>query len=550
LIYLFFLSGAKKGKIESADAQVVRIGRQPYCEISLDAHQDIPASGDHCHIIREADGSYFVLDSGSTFGTFLNGDRIQGRIRLSTGDVIECGKDPGGGREGPRLKFYLETDIRKCPVCSAPVYKRHFRCPDCRKKTCLRCIDFQQKVCRHCADARQAATLAAAEASKKAAAIGFEVIEDETVAAKRPARVIVKGKEAERLRRKKKTKETGIRAPSEGPAQVPVNIETTFCEICHDFVKGKYFTCPACQRPLCVSHQTGKVCKSCAGVAPAATAPAPALKKTRMGPTAPARARDRSGAPPSRDPSSAERRPGDVPVTPVFQRAAPDDSTVLEVPPSGVVPAPSGRAVCVRCGGRMGAGTFACRSCQHVLCGLHHAIDDCCDDCYLAGLDRRHPVRPAAPPAASRSKAAAPPGTSIAATRFFDRGRVERSLADTPPPGGERPPGYRTVEISPQELESQRAFDPSRPPTLSEIEGMDMMPLLDADRDDESVVNPVHTAETRKDFPVPMLESRDDLAPRPPSSSEGLVGLSFVCPHCDAPLAPGAHVCARCRRTL
>src|SRR5262249_38407786 len=116
--------------------------------------------------------------------------------------------------------------------------------------------------------------------------------------------------------------------------------------------------------------------------------------------------------------------------------------------------------------------------------------------------------------------------------------------------------GYRTMEISPQELEAQRAFDPSRPPTLSEIEAMDMMPLLDTERDEESSGGSVkgksvHTAETKKDFPAPLL---DDLTPRAQASSgegaDGLSGLSFVCPHCAAPLAPGARACARCRRAL
>ena len=46
-VYLFFLTGAKKGKIEASDARIVRIGRQPYCEVQLDAYQDIPASGEH-----------------------------------------------------------------------------------------------------------------------------------------------------------------------------------------------------------------------------------------------------------------------------------------------------------------------------------------------------------------------------------------------------------------------------------------------------------------------------------------------------------------------
>ena len=78
-------------------------------------NKDIPASGVHCHIIREPDGSYFLLDSESTFGTFHNGNLVQGRVKLSTGDVIECGKDANGGREGPRLKFYLEEPNRLLP---------------------------------------------------------------------------------------------------------------------------------------------------------------------------------------------------------------------------------------------------------------------------------------------------------------------------------------------------------------------------------------------------------------------------------------------------
>jgi len=168
LVYFFFLSGAKKGKIESSDAQIVRIGRQPFCEIQLDPQQDLPASGEHCHVLRQ-DGIYFLLDSGSSFGTFLNGERVEGRVPLNTGDVIECGKDAQSQREGPRIKFYLETDVRKCPICEMPVYKRHFKCPECGQKTCLRCIDFKRKVCKRCGEQARAEKEASGSRSKRKA---------------------------------------------------------------------------------------------------------------------------------------------------------------------------------------------------------------------------------------------------------------------------------------------------------------------------------------------------------------------------------------------
>lgn len=631
-VFLYFLSGAKKGKIESADAQVVRIGRQPYCEVGLDPHHDIPASGVHCHIIREPDGSYYLLDSQSTFGTYLNGTRITGRVKLSTGDVIECGKDAAGGREGPRLKFYLEGDIRKCAVCSELVYKKHYKCPDCRKKVCLRCVDEKHKVCKNCGEAREVA-------AQKAEAAGFEVVEDDTVRGKRPAKVVLKGKEAERLKRKK-AKEAAREAAAGGEGMMPTldvgdalgkkqtNIEKTLCVLCGEFVKTRYFVCPACQRPLCTTHQTGKVCTECAGIPkrPAARPGLPA-PPTQVGPNGdgdgvgegdegvlaeliapappaqpPARPAARSAAtPPAVPPTVAPRRPtpgpgtaipgdpsgsgrrspgapppppplpalpplpaGSAPMTPRL----PDDSTAdgvaipetLDSPPGtpGLPsPTPSGKASCARCRGRLGPGTFACRSCHRVLCGAHQAVDDVCEDCYLAGLDKKLPPRP-------RTGKTPPPGAAIPGTlgpqRLVDRGRVERSLADTPPPpGSTRPPDFRTLELSPQDRPESppSIFDSQRPPTLAEIEAMDMMPLLETEGDEDSngpggYVDPrVHTAETRRDFPVPAVEPPDELAPRPQSqASDGLAGLSFVCPHCDAPLKPTARACPKCRRAV
>jgi len=49
---------AKKGKIEASDARIIRIGRQPYCEVTLDPYQDIPASGEHARIVCQPDGTF------------------------------------------------------------------------------------------------------------------------------------------------------------------------------------------------------------------------------------------------------------------------------------------------------------------------------------------------------------------------------------------------------------------------------------------------------------------------------------------------------------
>ena len=152
-VYFFFISGAKKGKIEAASPAngVIRIGRQPYCEVQLDPYADIPASGNHARVVREGPG-WALVDSGSSWGTWKNDQRVNGPVPLTTGDVITCGQDDRG-RQGPQIRFYLDTDILRCPGCEGPVYKRHFKCPTCKHKFCLRCIDFRTKTCKLCGSA-------------------------------------------------------------------------------------------------------------------------------------------------------------------------------------------------------------------------------------------------------------------------------------------------------------------------------------------------------------------------------------------------------------
>lgn len=63
------------------------VGRSASCDLVLD-HAFV--SSRHCTFTREADG-VCVLDHGSSNGTRVNGGRIDGKVALAPGDVIEVG---------------------------------------------------------------------------------------------------------------------------------------------------------------------------------------------------------------------------------------------------------------------------------------------------------------------------------------------------------------------------------------------------------------------------------------------------------------------------
>ena len=221
-VYFFFISGAKKGRIEAVEADVIRIGRQHYCELQLDPYADIPASGDHARVVREGLERWALIDSGSTWGTWKNDVRVMGKVPLLTGDVITCGHDDRG-RAGPRIRFYQDKDIMRCPCCEGPVYKRHFRCPTCGRKYCLQCIDFRTQTCKPCG-----------------------------------------------------TRPPAIRpvAPPFAPLGVPQGrlmppggeLDGPYCNLCNDSVRVPIFTCGGCRRTYCVDHrQASGSCPICAG---------------------------------------------------------------------------------------------------------------------------------------------------------------------------------------------------------------------------------------------------------------------------------------------
>jgi S1-C subfamily serine protease len=95
------ISGVKRGQREAVSEDRITVGRAPNNVLAF-APTDTRASAHHAEIVLENDG--FVLrDTGSTNGTFVNGQRVY-HARLKSGDVIEFGTG------GPKVQFSLGAD--------------------------------------------------------------------------------------------------------------------------------------------------------------------------------------------------------------------------------------------------------------------------------------------------------------------------------------------------------------------------------------------------------------------------------------------------------
>ena len=70
--------------------KIVRIGRERDNDIILPAG-DKSATRHHCQIIQENDGSYTLVDVGSTNGTYVNGVQRHGQVKLNPNDIVRAG---------------------------------------------------------------------------------------------------------------------------------------------------------------------------------------------------------------------------------------------------------------------------------------------------------------------------------------------------------------------------------------------------------------------------------------------------------------------------
>jgi pSer/pThr/pTyr-binding forkhead associated (FHA) protein len=103
------IKGADSGREFEFNQELIRIGRMPDSDVNFDPEVDLDASGRHAEI-RNEDGRYLLIDTGSRNGTWLNGQRIK-HAALSSGDEIEL------GRGGPKLEIEA---VRNRPSSRVP----------------------------------------------------------------------------------------------------------------------------------------------------------------------------------------------------------------------------------------------------------------------------------------------------------------------------------------------------------------------------------------------------------------------------------------------
>ena len=69
--------------------RVITFGRNPDNNVII---RDPTVGRYHLQIIQHNDGHFSLLDLNSTNGTFVNGKRIYGEVRLNPNDIVLCGK--------------------------------------------------------------------------------------------------------------------------------------------------------------------------------------------------------------------------------------------------------------------------------------------------------------------------------------------------------------------------------------------------------------------------------------------------------------------------
>jgi pSer/pThr/pTyr-binding forkhead associated (FHA) protein len=85
---LIVLSEPSRGRSYDVHQGMHSIGRSDRATIVI---PDGTISGVHCEVHREGD-SYVVHDLGSTNGTRVNGERVDGQMNIHSGDVLQVGE--------------------------------------------------------------------------------------------------------------------------------------------------------------------------------------------------------------------------------------------------------------------------------------------------------------------------------------------------------------------------------------------------------------------------------------------------------------------------
>ncbi len=108
------LGGFERGKKTVHTSLPVTIGADPGCDIRFDPTWDKTVSPRHCAVFHNA-GQWWVEDSGSREGTFLNSQKVT-RSPLPPGSVLYLGKDG----PGVRLEYALPAMTMPQPQAPQP----------------------------------------------------------------------------------------------------------------------------------------------------------------------------------------------------------------------------------------------------------------------------------------------------------------------------------------------------------------------------------------------------------------------------------------------
>jgi len=81
-------ANGEAGKVYTAEGDAISFGRSDECDVQLD---DNYVSGRHAEI-RSIEGRFYLQDLKSTNGTWINQNRVDGRIQIEENTVVEFGK--------------------------------------------------------------------------------------------------------------------------------------------------------------------------------------------------------------------------------------------------------------------------------------------------------------------------------------------------------------------------------------------------------------------------------------------------------------------------
>ncbi len=82
------VAGIRSSCSESGDINKITIGRSSSNDVNIN---DPLVSRLHCQIIQDNNGNFILIDTNSKNGTFINGTKRHGEVRLNTSDIVRIG---------------------------------------------------------------------------------------------------------------------------------------------------------------------------------------------------------------------------------------------------------------------------------------------------------------------------------------------------------------------------------------------------------------------------------------------------------------------------